>query len=200
MKLFMAKVGATLPNRLIEQHDVFFGVAEHIGDLKSVIAQQWCDASSWHLDAYRPVTKVGDYQVRWLADGKLCDEQGTDRDASSDGELKLFFINLGGYRDGQFEEFHHKMLIVAKNQAQAAGLARQSDFYHSFSMQSGQNAMGQAVTAVNATSHIDDKLQVAVDEIYDVNGLICQGQLVITPIAAGECVPEDVQTIGYIKL
>lgn len=198
MKLFMAKVGATLPNRLIEQHDVFFGVAEHISDLKPVIAARWCDATSWHLDAYRPVTKVGDYQVRWIADDEPCDEHLPESNDISDSELKLFFINLGGYRDGQFEEFHHKLLIVARTQAEAVKQARQSSFYQSHSMVTDMD--NPSVQPHNATSHIDDKMQVAVDEIYEVNGLISQGQLVITPIVAGESVPEDVQTIGYIKL
>ncbi|MEZ4787008.1 MAG: hypothetical protein R2790_03795 [Flavobacterium haoranii] len=33
--------------------------------------------------------------------------------------LKLFFINLGGYQPKQFEEFHHKLLIVAISKSDA---------------------------------------------------------------------------------
>ena len=43
----------------------------------------------------------------------------------------------------------------------------------------------------NAASHIDDKQQVDIDEIYDVNELLIKGHLVITPLKTDEVGIED---------
>lgn len=47
----------------------------------------------------------------------------------SNNGLKLFFVNLGGYQQGSFEEFHYKLLIVATSQAEAISQAKRSKFY-----------------------------------------------------------------------
>ena len=47
----------------------------------------------------------------------------------SNNGLKLFFVNLGGYQQGSFEEFHYKLLIVATSQAEAISQAKPSKFY-----------------------------------------------------------------------
>ena len=39
---------------------------------------------------------------------------------------KLFFINLGGYKPGDFEEYHYKTLTVAQSMAQAVKAAKQT--------------------------------------------------------------------------
>ncbi len=180
--LFMIKIGAKPQGRLIEQHDIFFGIANKISELIPAVNKHWSEvANKWHFDAYRPVTVVDGYKIEWQ-------EQKT----ISENELKLFFINLGGYLPNEFEEFHHKLLVVAKTQAEAVKKAKQSKFYQSHTcVEEGSQAI--------ATSHVDDKMQVDVDDIYDVNGLLSHGALQISPLKE-KLIEQDKLVIGYISL
>lgn len=190
--LFMIKIGARPKGRLIEQHDMFFGVGTHIGDFVDAINGHWPEVKNkWHLDAYRQVTIVDDYRIQW---------QPMTYNQNNDNPLKLFFINLGGYLVGEFEEFHHKLLIVAPSQADAIKQAKQSRFYQQYSFKDKN-------TPFNAASHIDDKQQVDIDEIYDVNDLLTGGHLLITPLTTvldantlDSEISQDVAYIGYLSL
>ena len=188
--LFMVKIGATPKGRLIEQHDMFFGVADHIHELFVAINGQWLEAKDiWHIDAYRQVTRVGDYRIEWLPEEPV--QSIVTEPATKD--LKLFFLNLGGYLPEQFEEYHHKMLIVAPTQALAIKQAKQTEFYQHYQFNDPNMPF-------DASSHVDDKMAVDVDDIYDVNALLAGGQLRITPIAQGEEVATDTQYSGYLSL
>lgn len=182
--LFMIKIGGRPKNRLIEQHDMYFGVGETIGDFIGAINEHWPEVkNTWHLDAYRKVTAVNGHQITW--------QPTKDGSKPLDSELKLFFINLGGYLAGDFEEYHHKLLIVAASQAEAIKQAKQSEFYKKFSFENPE-------APFNAASHIDDKQQVDVDEIYDVNDLLTKGRLSIAPFQ--ENLNDDPAFIGYLSL
>lgn len=184
--LYMVKIGATPKGRLIEQHDIFFGVANYVKELIPAINHHWKEvAGKWHFDAYRPVTKVGNYRVEWIDDDVFS--------FKPNNELKLFFINFGGYLPNHFEEYHHKLLVVAETQTQAVALAKQCDFYQQYTHEDSNSI-------AIPTSHVDDKMEIDVDNIYDVNALLKTGRLHITPIADGEQVEEDQQVIGYISL
>ncbi|WP_350557880.1 DUF1543 domain-containing protein [Psychrobacter sp. CAL346-MNA-CIBAN-0220] len=194
-ELFMIKIGGRPKGRLIEQHDMFFGVGDRIGDFVEAINTHWPEVkNTWHLDAYRQVTRVGNYRIQW----QLTSSRKENEVEENDHNLKLFFINLGGYLTGEFEEFHHKLLIVALTQADAIKQAKQSDFYKQYSFKDKN-------TPFNAAAHIDDKQQVDIDEIYDVNDLLMGGRLLITPLSSNELeseekIPEDHAYIGYLSL
>lgn len=191
-KLFMIKIGGRPKGRLIEQHDMFFGVGECVSDFIEAINVYWPDVKNkWHLDAYRSVTLVDNHEIQWQPVSEIAN---TREDTAT---LKLFFINLGGYIVGEFEEYHHKLLIVAHSQADAIKQAKQSTFYQQYSFNDKN-------TPFNAASHIDDKQQVDIDEIYDVNDLLTAGRLVIKPLIKSsketEFVKEDKAYIGYLSL
>ena len=64
MKLFMLKIGARPPGRLIEQHDVMFVIANSLSETIESVNQHWpAVKNNWHLDAWREVKRVGDYQI-----------------------------------------------------------------------------------------------------------------------------------------
>lgn len=195
-KLFMIKIGARPKGRLIEQHDIYFGVGEHIGDFVEAINSHWSEVkNNWHLDAYRQVTVVDNHRIHWQP---TTDLQKADADNNAT-RLKLYFINLGGYLAGEFEEYHHKLLIVAPTQADAIKQAKKSAFYQHYSFNDKD-------TPFNAASHIDDKQQVDIDEIYDVNDLLTGGRLSILPLTDADIetdigiLQEDKSYIGYLSL
>ena len=186
--LFMVQLGGRPKGRLIEQHDMFFGVANQVSELIEDINHHWPEVKNkWHIDSYRAITKIGGHSIK-LVESAIRD---------SNNGLKLFFINLGGYQQGSFEEFHYKLLIVAATQADAVKQAKQSAFYKEFTFKDKD-------LPFDAASHIDDKFAVDIDDIYNVNDLISNVQILIEPIAhdshALAKTDDDKEYVGYLSI
>lgn len=148
MKLFYVILGATPIGRNIEQHDVFFGIAENLKDLIPDMKKFWPEAKGKiHIDAYKEVQFVDGFEVKIV-------EKNTDIP-----ENHLFFINLGGYKQGQFEELHEQILMVDQSMAKIIRRVKKTEFY---------KTMGFP----EAVSHIDDKHGVDIDDIYKVNDIL----------------------------
>ncbi len=188
LTLFMVQLGGRPKGRLIEQHDIFFGVANEVSELTDDINQHWPEVrNKWHIDSYRAISKVDNYAIKLV--------ESSNQVESANG-LKLFFINLGGYQQSSFEEFHYKLLIVAATQADAIKQAKQSQFYKQFTYKDKDSPF-------NAASHIDDKFEVDIDDIYNVNDLISNVRLLIEPMAndSHELVnAEDKEYVGYLSI
>ena len=187
--LFMVQLGGRPKGRLIEQHDILFGVANQVSELIDDINNHWPEVNNkWHIDSYRAITKVGNHTVKLIE---------SDNQAANDNGLKLFFINLGGYQRGSFEEFHHKLLIVADNQKDAIKQAKQSEFYQQLTFKDKD-------TPFNAASHIDDKFQVDIDDVYNVNDLVSNIQILIEPMIHNSHklanADEDKEYVGYLSI
>jgi hypothetical protein len=149
MFLYKILVGCKPKGRHTEQHDIFFGIAAELKDIVPQLKSFWPEAaSSMHLDAIRKVQHVGDYSLTIVS-----------RSANTTSDAKLFFINLGGYKPQDFEEYHYKMLIAAQSKAEAIQIAKQSAFY-------------KHTGFAGAPSHIDDKYGIDVDDAYDVEDLL----------------------------
>lgn len=173
----MVLVGCTPKGRVTEQHDIYFGIANDIQELVPEIYKFWPDGGTLHIDAWREVTRVG-----------LHDIQVIEKTAEVATE-SLFFLNLGGYRPGEFEEYHYKMLAVAPVMAQAIKLSKQSLFYKHYGFK-------------GAESHIDEKYGLDVDDAHKVEDVLPSEQkmrysLKISPNPEG---PEDELHIGYLKI
>lgn len=192
--LFMVQLGGRPKGRLIEQHDIFFGVANQVSELVDDINNHWPEVNNkWHIDSYRAITKVDNYSVKLIESLEVELAEKIDNEHA----LKLFFINLGGYQRGSFEEFHHKLLIVAATQAEAIKQAKQSTFYKEFTFKDKDSPF-------NAASHIDDKFQVDIDDIYDVNDLVSNIQILIEPMINNSHeltnADEDKEYVGYLSI
>ena len=189
LTLYMVQLGGRPKGRLIEQHDIFFGVANQVNELIADINNHWPEVKNkWHIDSYRAITRVDNYTIRLVE---------SSQQVENTNDLKLFFINLGGYQQGSFEEFHYKLLIVATNQAEAVKQAKQSQFYKRFTFKDKSSAF-------NAASHIDDKFEVDIDDIYNVNELISNIKIIIEPLARAldEAIDEveDKEYVGYLSI
>jgi len=101
----------------------------------------------------------------------------------------LFFINLGGYKENEFEEFHYKILTVAENLSAASKKAKATTFYKQCGFK-------------GATSHIDDKYGIDVDDIYNVADILSKQykELYSLKLSTIESTEEDFLHIGYLKL
>ncbi len=172
-------LGCRPKGRFTEQHDIFFGIGKNLKELIPSIKAFWAEAKGQiHIDAWREVTVVDNFKVEVVAKG-----------SSIESNSKLFFINLGGYKENEFEEYHYKVLTVGDSLSDAARKAKETTFFKHCGFK-------------GATSHIDDKFGIDVDDLYNVKelltlNLIEQFELQITPAKLFE---EDQLHIGYLKL
>lgn len=179
-KLFMLMLGCTLPGRHTEQHDIFFTIADSVKQLKAEIMAFWPEAGQKiHIDAWREVNEVDGYQVSVVPKGT----------ATTANARSLFFLNLGGYRPDEFDEPHYKMLVVAETQAEAIKQAKKTAFY-------------KHATFAGATSHVDNKYGVDVDDMFEIADILAPElkSMFDLQIEAVEGLPQDEIHLGYFKL
>lgn len=180
LKLYMLLLGSKAPQRNVEQHDYFFGVARSLKELVPEIKAFWPEAgNSIHLDGWREVNSVEGYQIRAV----------TKTNDAASAQKSLFFINLGGYQENKLEEQHYIVLTVQDDRAQATQHAKKTVFF-------------KKNTIKGANSHIDEKYGIDVDDIYKIEEILSPSQkeryqIVIVP---AEGLPEDQVHLGYFKL
>ncbi|MEC4049070.1 DUF1543 domain-containing protein [Flavobacterium sp. SUN046] len=178
-RLYMVMLGCRPIGRLTEQHDIFFGIANSLKELIPQMKKFWPEAKGKiHIDAWREVTQVDNYQIEILS-----------KDSDLDCNQNLFFINLGGYKENEFEEYHYKVLAVGETLAEASKTAKSNAFFKHFSFK-------------GATSHIDDKYGIDIDEAFNVKEILADVytenyHINIIPTTTNK---EDTLQIGYLKL
>ena len=175
----MLLIGASPPERNIEQHDVFFGIGESIKDLIPDVIAFWPGNNKLHFDAWREVTSVKGYKV----------EVVLKTENYQDSVFKLFFINLGGYKQNEFEEFHYKMVIAAADKSEAINQSKQTAFFRHTGFK-------------GATSHIDDKFGIDVDDIYEIADILpaASKEKYSILVSLADSPAEDEVNLGYFKL
>jgi hypothetical protein len=194
----MLLIGCTPPERNTEQHDVFFGIGETINELVPAVQAFWPGIIKIHFDAWREVRCVSGCRVDIVAkenspgsgDGglELAANASVPGPTTSDS-FKLFFLNLGGYKPGEFEEFHYKMLVAAKDKTEAIAMAKETAFFRHTGF-------------TGAHSHIDDKYGVDVDDVYEISDILAKEMKEKYSIIVTEdsSLPEDEIHLGYFKL
>ena len=63
------------------------------------------------MDAWREVTQVEGHNISIIAKNNNVE--------TNHQPIQLFFINLGGYKQHEFDEFHYKILVAAIDTANA---------------------------------------------------------------------------------
>jgi hypothetical protein len=183
MKLFMLMLGCKPPGRNTEQHDIFFGIGNSLKELIPDILEAWPEAKKKiHIDAWREVNFVDDSAIEVY-------EKENAISGSGDETTKLFFINLGGYKENEFEEFHYKMLVACADKSIAIKRAKETAFYKHTGFK-------------GATSHIDDKYGVDVDDIYEITEILSPRlkQKYGLRLSPSNNTVEDKINLGYFKL
>ncbi len=176
MNLFMVIIGGKPEDRVTEQHDVFFGIGKELKDLVPDMYSFWPALEGrMHIDSWRKVNKVSQFKI-----------EITRRDTNLSEQInKLFFVNLGGYKPNDMEEYHYKELVVAKNLADATRVAKESIFWKH-----------------HESSHIDDKYGIDVDDVYEVADLLSPKLKAEYQIQIGvdNSLKMDRLEVGYLKI
>ncbi len=213
LKLFAVLLGCTPHGKNIEQHDMFFGVARQLEDLKEDMKTFWhkmmlndvtgvlkkilpgLDSTALNHELHKTFTQRDKVHIdAWAelqyADGYKISIQPKPG-SSTIGEQKLYFINLGGYKEHEFEEFHKKIFVVAGKPSEALEKAKSNDFMKEYSPQ----RLGKA-----AIAHLDDKHKID----FEADDIICISEnignnytLVLEPVTSR---PAQALTVGYIPL
>lgn len=173
----MTLIGSTPAGRHIEQHDVFFGIGENLRDLIPHINDFWPEAKGrMHFDAWREVTSLNGFSVEVVEDPEF------------KSKTQLFFLNLGGYKKGEFEEFHYKMIVAAEQKAEAIKSAKQTAFFRHTGFK-------------GANAHIDDKYGVDVDDVYAIRDILPEAMKTrySLSIQPSDHLKEDELHLGYFK-
>jgi hypothetical protein len=152
----MVLIGCKPMGRHTEQHDVFFGIASSLKELISSFNEFWPEAKGkMHVDGWRIIKNVGNYEV--TVTSKV--NQQNIAANQNDADAQLFFINLGGYKKEEFEEFHYKLVIADTQLSKAIQQAKQTAFFKHTHFE-------------GAPSHVDDKYGIDIDDIYKIEDIL----------------------------
>jgi hypothetical protein len=100
-KLFAVTLGGRAPKCNTELHDVVFVTGDAIEDTYFQLLEAWFGSpKGLHVDSWIELDVVDGYRVGLT----------TGRSEQSD---RLYFANLGAYRDGDFAEIHANTFLVA---------------------------------------------------------------------------------------
>lgn len=173
----MLLLGCKPLGRHIEQHDIFFSIGRELKDFVPQILEFWPEADAKvHIDAFRPITSVEGYRIEVIGRDEATDNEGN----------KLYFVNLGGYRPKEFEEYHFKRIVIGNSLADAIKQAKNTVFWDT-----------------HDSPHIDDKYALDVDDLYDVEDLLpasIKAAYALKISKSSEVLPEDEVQNGYFKL
>ncbi len=182
-KLFMLLLGCKPEGRYTEQHDIFFTISLRLADAIPSIIDFWAEAKGdIHVDAWRNIRNVDGYKIEIVSNE-------INLPVANGKVNRLYFINLGGYKQNEFEEFHYKMIVVAPDKGDAIRQSKQTAFYKHTGYK-------------GATSHVDDKYGIDVDDVYGIEDILPEEikkkyRIQISPNDTGE---EDDLHMGYFNL
>src|SRR5580698_1108304 len=112
-KLFAVYLGGRAPKCNTELHDVVFVVGTSIETTYEQLMEKWFgEPLRLHIDSWVELNHVDGYRVSL---GKQ----------PSTGEEKLYFINLGAYRPGEFTELHANAFLVGRDEGEVKQRAKQ---------------------------------------------------------------------------
>jgi len=93
-RLFAVCLGGRAPGCKVELHDVAFAVGTSLEDIHPTLLSNWFGApDGLHVDAWAVLDRVPGFRVELTRDPPAND-------------LKLYFVNIGGYVEGEFGERH----------------------------------------------------------------------------------------------
>ena len=103
LKLFAVVLGGGAAKSNTELHDVVFAAGSNIEDCYFQLLEKWFGLpEKMHIDSYMELDVVDGYEI------------SLDKKKSVEKDKKLFFINLGAYRAGDFMEHHANTFLVGR--------------------------------------------------------------------------------------
>ncbi|MEE4209440.1 MAG: DUF1543 domain-containing protein [Parvularcula sp.] len=108
--LFVVIVGGYPPGAHTEVHDTRFFIGRQLEDGFAALKEKWWGGEDrFHLDAWGALHHADGHDI--LIGGDPPQGAASDR--------HLFYVQLGGYREGVFGELHSDVFVVAADKAEA---------------------------------------------------------------------------------
>ncbi len=115
MNLYLVVLGGKIRGGHVEIHDVRWVIGETIESTIPHLKSEWIGkASGLHIDSYKTIKFVDGYRIKLV----------NKNNAKNEGINKLWFVNLGGYKEGELLEQHHLELVIASSIQAAKEKAR----------------------------------------------------------------------------
>jgi hypothetical protein len=103
LKLYAVVLGGAAEKSNTELHDVVFAVGRNIEDCYFQLLEKWFGLpEKMHIDSYMELDVVDGFEI------------SLQKEKSNDKDKKLFFINLGAYKEGDFMEHHANTFLVGR--------------------------------------------------------------------------------------
>ena len=113
-KLFAVYLGGRADRCNIELHDVVFVAGSSIEETYPLLAKKWFgNLQGFHIDSYIELQNFDGYKI-------VLSQSFPKEDSSK----KLYFINLGAYKPGEFTEYHQSAFYVADSAPDAIRRAK----------------------------------------------------------------------------
>jgi hypothetical protein len=113
-KLFAVYLGGRAPKGNTELHDVVFVAGAKIEETYEQLMDQWFGTPlGLHLDSWMELDVVDGYKIS-LSDRKPA------------GDRRLYFVNLGAYKDGEFTEIHASKFLITDSIPEAKTRAKKA--------------------------------------------------------------------------
>ena len=119
LSLFIVVLGGRSLKSNIEIHDVRWVLGETIEDTFPELRKQWLGKKSGlHIDSYKCIKYIDGYQIVISKSNK------DNLNSPKIEDLKLWFVNLGGYNPKKMYEEHEFTLVVAQKAIEAKKKAK----------------------------------------------------------------------------
>ena len=125
--LFLVVVGGKSTKANIELHDVRWLIGSRIEDTFEQIRNDWFgEIKGLHIDSYKKITNIDGYKIVLYEDKEEQNNSKNKRFLKSNSDIKLWFVNLGGYKNDSMIEHHRFGLFVANSSQEAITRAKRS--------------------------------------------------------------------------
>ena len=121
LSLFIVVLGGRSLKSNIEIHDVRWVIGESLENTFPELRDQWLGKiSGLHIDSYKCIKYIDGYEIVISKSNK------DNLNPPKIEDLKLWFVNLGGYNPKKMYEEHEFKLVVAKKANEAKRKAKKS--------------------------------------------------------------------------
>ena len=121
LSLFIVVLGGRSLKSNIEIHDVRWVLGEKIEDTFPELRKQWLgEINGLHIDSYKCIKYVDGYEI------VISESNKGNLNSPKIEDLKLWFVNLGGYNPKKMYEEHEFNLVVAKKAIEAKKKAKKN--------------------------------------------------------------------------
>jgi hypothetical protein len=118
-KLFAVYLGGRADGCNIELHDVVFVVGSNIEETYPLLAKKWFgNLQGFHIDSYIELQNIDGYKIA------LTKNLPREESSKEESSKKLYFINFGAYKQGEFTEYHQSAFYIADSAPEAIKRAK----------------------------------------------------------------------------